>query len=634
MSHWIPASRTLKTGAGIAVCMAASALLPGAAAAETVNAQGELRIEIHSPPLDLEATGEPLTYDVQGVASTIGGVRHIDMMLVLDTSGSLAQTDPDDYRTQAAVGLIRGLSAKSDIQIGVIGFNNSNDLLQPLTQDRDSVITALEGLKRAGGTNLAAGIRTAVDELTANGREESSRVIVLFTDGMSNEKKAREAANYAASEGIAVQSLLLGENLKGGFLLEEIAASTGGGFVWVLDPTDLPEAFLNMKTTGVDEVTLSVNGAAPVPAQLTAGAFSGSVPLVAGENRIVALARSLDGRTRESVVTVNVADASCAALQVAATNDGRAAVSLNERSVEIVVDASRSMWGQIDGVSKMEIARSILQDAAVSLPDDLHLALRAYGHTSASEENDCSDSSLLVPFQSGDGRTGRAALRAAIDGLKPRGQTPIAFALRAAASDFEMHASERTLILVTDGLESCGGDPVAVARELHDLGIRIHVIGFGLGNGTDEDAASLRTIAFASGGSYFTANSADELKGALDATVGTAYRVRAAGDGNGEVVASGVLGSDTPMYLPRGDYRIEFDSLPRHEVPFTLAARDRLHLMLERENGAIAHREYRDLMPAVTCEAAVAANGGSAESDDASPYLGALTPATPATPRP
>ncbi len=593
--------------------LATSVIVAPASASE---GQGELRIEIHSPPLDLEATGEPLSYEVQGVASTIGGVRYIDMMLVLDTSGSLAQTDPDDYRTTAAVGLIRGLSEKSDIQIGVIGFNNANDLLQPLTRDRNSVVAALRGLRRSGGTNLAAGIQTAVDELKQNGREDSSRVIVLFTDGISNEKKAREAANYAKSEGIAVQTLLLGENLKGGFLLEDIAANTGGSFVWVLNPTDLPEAFLNMKTTGVESVSLSVNGSEPIPAELTAGAFTGTLPLVAGENRIVAEATSLDGQTRESVVMVNVADASCASLEVAATNNGRAAISLNERAVQIVVDASRSMWGQIDGVAKMEIAREILNDASASLPDDLDLALRAYGHTSASEENNCTDSGLLVPF----GSSNRYALQAAIDGLKPKGQTPIAFALKQAAADFDALDGERTLVLVTDGLESCGGDPVAAAREFHDRGIRIHVIGFGLSSAKDEDTASLKTIAFASGGSYFTANSADELRGALDATVGTQYRVLA----NGDVVASGVLGNDAPMFLPTGDYRIEFDSVPRHEVPFTLSARDRLHLMLEREDGEIAHRQYRDLMEeASSCEAALAEH--QQRSFDANPVVGALT---------
>lgn len=592
--------------------------LIAAVAPVTVVASGSLQIEIHTPPADLRSVNGQLTFEVEGVASAIGGVRHIDMMLVLDTSGSLARTDPDDYRSSAAVGLIEGLSAKSDIQIGVIGFNSSNDLLQPLTKDRAGVIEALEGLKRSGGTNLAAGIVTAVEELKRNGREDASRVIVLFTDGMSNEKKAREAAQYARIEGIAVQTLLLGENLKGGFLLEEIAANTGGSFVWVLDPTDLPEAFLNMKTTGVDTVTLSVNGSVPVPAQFTAGAFSGTVPLQAGNNQIVALATALDGRTSQTMVEVTVADASCASLAVGALNDGRESISLNERAVEIIVDASRSMWGQIDGTAKMEIARNILHDATASMPEDLNIALRAYGNAHASEENNCTDSGLLVPFDS----TGRASIHAAIDQLKPRGQTPIAYALKEAAADFSALDSERTLVLVTDGMESCGGDPVAAARMLKEQGVRIHVIGFGLGdassNGKDEDVASLRGIAYASGGSFFTANSAAELRGALDATVGTRFQVLREGD----VVASGVLGDKEPLYLPMGDYAIEFDSVPRHAVPFSLAARDKLHLMLERKNDTIVHREYRDLMPATTCEEAGAET--ASERLDAGPVVGSI----------
>jgi Mg-chelatase subunit ChlD len=114
---------------------------------------------------------------VQGVASTIGGVRFIDMMLVLDTSMSLRRTDPDGYRTAAAVGLIKSFSPKSDIQIGVVGFDDNSELTQPLTADRDKVVHALRDLKKRGGTDLAAGILTALDELNSHSRLDSSRVI-------------------------------------------------------------------------------------------------------------------------------------------------------------------------------------------------------------------------------------------------------------------------------------------------------------------------------------------------------------------------------------------------------------------------------------------------------------------------
>ena len=537
------------------------------------------------------------------------------MMLVLDTSMSLRRTDPDGYRTAAAVGLIKSFSPKSDIQIGVVGFDDNSELTQPLTADRDKVVHALRDLKKRGGTDLAAGILTALDELNSHSRPDSSRVIMLFTDGMSNKKKAREATRQAQAQGVAIQTMLLGENLKGGFLLEEIAAATGGSFVWVQDPAKLPEAFLNLRTTGVDRVTLSVNGSEPVLAELAGGTFTGTLPLEVGENRIVALATSLDEQTKESIVTVNVTDASCATLEVAAFNEGRPALSLNERAVEIVVDASRSMWGQIDGEPKMAIAKQILHDASTWLPDDLNLALRAYGNASPSDANDCTDSALLVPF----GAASRAPIRAAISALRPLGQTPIAYALNQAAADFAALDSERALVLVTDGIESCGGDPVAAARELRDQGIVIHLIGFGMNNTADEDTASLQAIAKASGGRFLTANSAEELRKALEVTVGTRFRVMK----EDTVVARGILGDDQPLFLPMGDYSVQLASVPVYEVQVSLAARDKLTLTLEKEGGVVSHFERRDRLAPTSCEDALASMKRSQKSE-----LPALTSTT------
>ena len=390
----------------------------------------------------------------------------------------------------------------------------------------------------------------------------------------------------------------MGENLKGGFLLEEIAAATGGSFVWVLDPAKLPEAFLNLRTTGVDRVTLSVNGSEPIVARLAGGTFTGTLPLEVGKNRIVALATSLDEQTKESIVTVDVIDASCARLEVAALHEGQPALSLNERAVEIVVDASRSMWGQIDGTSKMAIAQEILREASIWLPDDLNLALRAYGNVSPSKANNCTDSALLVPF----GIESRAPIRQAVSDLRPRGQTPIAYALNQAAGDFAALESERTLVLVTDGIESCGGDPVAAARELREQDIMIHVIGFGLGNTADGDAGSLQAIAEASGGQFLSANSAAELRRALEVTVGTRFRVLK----DDTVVARSVLGSNEALYLPTGDYRIELDSVPPHRVQISLAGSDELMLTLEKEGGVISHSERRGRLEPTSCSDAIA----------------------------
>ena len=576
-----------------------AALVYGSVASESVAAeQGALQIEIQSPSLDLNLSEGETTVEVEGIASAIGGVRYLDMIFVMDTSQSLRSTDPNDFRSEGAVGLVRSLSPRSDIKIGVVSFDSKGALVQPMTSERDLVVEALRDLPRSGSTNLAAGLLTALRELKQNGRPDSSRVIMLFTDGKSNERKAYDAAIQSHHQGVTVQTLLLGSDTKGTSILDTVAWATGGSFVQVKDPAELPKAFLDLRTTGVDSVTLSVNGSDPAAAKLAGGTFTGNVPLEVGENRIVAFATSLDGQTQESAVTVNVRDASCAALEVAAVKEGRSVISLDDRSVEIVVDASRSMWGRMHGEPKMVVAKEILQDVSYWFPEDLNLALRAYGSTSPSESADCADSALLVPF----GDENREPIRAAIASLRPLGQTPIAYALNQAARDFGTLQDDRAVVLVTDGIESCGGDPVQAARELREQGITVHLIGFGLGNGADEDTASLQAVANASGGRYVTAGSAEELKAALVQTVATSFSVF-----KGSIeVASGSLGSDERLFLPEGEYRVELDSSPPKSVQISLAPRDQLKLTLQKEKDVVSHFERRDRMEHRSCEDVVA----------------------------
>ena len=563
--------------------------------ASTVAASDRgLQVEIQSPSAGHTVEDGATNVEVEGIASAIGGVRYLDIMFVMDTSSSLRRSDPSDYRSVGAIGLIRNLSPKSDIKIGVISFDSKSNVAQSMTSDRDAASEALRLLPRSGSTNIAAGITAALAELERNGRPGSSRVIMLFTDGMSNKNKAYDAAVEATKKGITIQTLMLGKDQKGGKIMDTIAWATGGSFLPVSDPSKLPEAFLSLRTTGVDSVTLSVNGSEPVPARLAGGTFAGSVPVDIGENRIVAFATSLDGDTQESEILVNVRDSSCAALEVMALNDGRPALSLNDRAVEIVVDASNSMWGQINGKSKMEIAKTTLEEVSYWLPDDLDLALRAYGNTSPSDRNNCTDSSLLVPF----GERNREYVRHAIAGLRPTGQTPIAYALNQAAGDFGSLQSDRTLVLVSDGIESCGGDPVTAAYGLRQQGIVVHLIGFGLGSAADEDAASLQAVANASGGRYVTAGSAEELRAALAETVATSFSVYR---GSTEV-ASGSLGSAGVMLLPEGDYRVQLHSSPPVEAQVRLAPRDSVTLTLEKSGGVVSPFEQRDELPHTSCE--------------------------------
>jgi Mg-chelatase subunit ChlD len=571
--------------------------LAGAAAASDRG----LQVEIQSPSAGYNVADGATNVDVEGIASAIGGVRYLDIMFVMDTSQSLRRSDPSDFRAQGAIGLVQNLSPKSDIKIGVVSFASKSDIARSMTSDREAVVDTLRLLPRSGSTNIAAGITAALAELERNGRPGSSKAIMLFTDGMSNKNKAYDAAVEATKRGITIQTLMLGKDKTGGKIMDTIAWATGGSFLPVSDPSKLPEAFLNLRTTGVDSVTLSVNGSEPVPARLAGGTFSGSVPVGTGENRIVAFATSLDGDTRETEIMVNVRDTSCGALEVMALKDGQPTISLNDRAVEIVVDASQSMWGQINGRSKMDIAKTTLEELSYGLPDDISLALRAYGNTSPSKQKNCADSRLLVPF----GERNRDYIRGAIAGLRPTGQTPIAYALNQAARDFGSTDRARTMVLVTDGIESCGGDPVRAAYALRQHGIVVHLIGFGMGNAADEDAASLRAIANASGGRYVTARSAEELKSALEETVATSFSVY---QGDTEV-AAGSLGSTDVMLLPEGDYRVQLHSSPPVEARVSLSPRDSVKLILERRAGTVAPFEQHEELPHTACRLAMQPEG-------------------------
>ncbi|WP_101069177.1 vWA domain-containing protein [Roseovarius salinarum] len=166
----------------------------------------------------------------------------------------------------------------------------------------------------------------------------------------------------------------------------------------------------------------------------------------------------------------------------------------------VILDGSGSMWGQIEGTAKIETARSALKGLVSDLPANTRLGLMAYGHR---REGDCTDVELVQP----PGPVDPSRLGTMIDAITPRGRTPIAGALVAAGDVVEPGTD---VLLVSDGLEVCGGDPCAVARDLAGRGIRtrVHVVGFDL---SAEEKAALQCVADNGGGMYLTADTAPEL---------------------------------------------------------------------------------------------------------------------------
>ena len=174
----------------------------------------------------------------------------------------------------------------------------------------------------------------------------------------------------------------------------------------------------------------------------------------------------------------------------------------------VVLDVSNSMWGQIDGVSKIEIARAVIADLVNDLDSDTQFGLVAYGHR---RKSDCGDIELILPV----GPLNAAEFSSAVNSLTPRGRTPLTDAVRQAAEVLNYEERPGRIVLVSDGLESCDADPCALAAELAQGGLDFttHVVGFDVAGIADQ--SQLSCLAEQTGGLYLTADSTEELTTAL-----------------------------------------------------------------------------------------------------------------------
>jgi Mg-chelatase subunit ChlD len=197
------------------------------------------------------------------------------------------------------------------------------------------------------------------------------------------------------------------------------------------------------------------------------------------------------------------------ALAVVATASAAARAETG-RSVLIVLDASGSMNQPMpEGRTRLEAAKAAVGDFLGKLPAEVRLGLRVYGHQSSPDKKNCEDSELVVGFAS-VGKS-KQAMIAKVAGIEARGYTPITRSLQLAAQDIGGEpGAERTVVLVSDGRETCKADPCAAAKALAnaDAKLVIHAIGLGV-----DDAArrQLQCIASVAGGAYFDARSQAEL---------------------------------------------------------------------------------------------------------------------------
>ncbi|MEV6298988.1 VWA domain-containing protein [Actinoplanes sp. NPDC051861] len=178
--------------------------------------------------------------------------------------------------------------------------------------------------------------------------------------------------------------------------------------------------------------------------------------------------------------------------------------------VELVLDVSGSMRAaDIDGATRMDVAKQAFNDVVDALPETTQLGIRVLGATygGKNKRTGCRDTQQIVPV----GPVNRVAAKNAIASLQPTGFTPIGLALRGAATDLGDTGSVRRIVLITDGEDTCTPpDPCEVARELAAQGTSLVVDTLGL-TPDEKTRKQLVCISTATGGTYASAKSEEEL---------------------------------------------------------------------------------------------------------------------------
>lgn len=196
--------------------------------------------------------------------------------------------------------------------------------------------------------------------------------------------------------------------------------------------------------------------------------------------------------------------------------DGEDKVTSGQKKLNILVlmDASGSMNEIIEGRTKLEQSKDSISEFAKSLPEDANVSLIAYGHVGSSANSDkvesCSSVEEVYPLSSYQADNFTTSLKS----FQASGWTPLAVSIKKAGEILQTYPSDEyynMIYIVSDGIETCDGDPVAEAQKLqsHNIKAKVNIIGFSVDN---EGQQQLKQVADSGGGEYITVDDPAELE--------------------------------------------------------------------------------------------------------------------------
>jgi hypothetical protein len=620
----------------------------GAQAQAEATARKFLSIKIEAPPSGTVVRGDEVTVVGRAGPSVVGGAVRLALVIDIsgstqspsgaDLNGD-GKIDASDSILRAEVMAARAIlkelqraearATNSPFEVTVVRFSSDAEVLVPLTRLNDAegvarLGKALDEVERkgpGGGTNYVAALDRTAEALRAS-QHPGASIILMMTDGEPDAiPQSLAAAARAGKAGVIIHTLGLGKDFQdpvapGGNAavpravdtLKKVAAAGALGGVMV--PLPRPAEVVNIVPQLIRELVHArvkkvevVNATTGQPARRVQlnldGTFRAEVPVSlvpAGKheaNTLVATAVAADGVSRASdrVQVLNP----LATLGVA--YPGKDLPATLRPSVELILDCSSSMGGLVDNnlppayglggrkVPKYLIAQKVLTKLVRDLPENVQVGLRLYGHrrlpTLAQRVR---DSELVVPIAPLTAQQ-REWLTARLEKVQPRALTPLVYSLVEAKKDFRPGKGIKSVVLISDGGENCGGtlEQVRSAYGGSGIDLLVHVVGFDVHN--DKEQQQLQALALIGGGKYFSANNAKDLADALGQAVPDGYEVF---DEQGKVRRGSING--LPLRLEPGAYQARLSGSRAEPVKVKLAAGQRLVLRVNDAGVLVVHR--------------------------------------------
>ncbi len=232
--------------------------------------------------------------NISGIASAVrrnGKNGNLNLIFIMDSSGSMGWNDPSGFRKKGAKNLIDLLPKSNQVAIAVVDFDSYASVIQSFTFNHTKAKNAIDTLNAQGGTNIGKAVDLSNQYLIDNGNNKSAWIEILFTDGKGyyNQKSTLDAAKA----GIIIHTMGLSNEVDKS-LLEGIAKGTNGTYTYVDNPADLTVAFTKLTLTNIIGVTVNGNAATLNPD----GSFEyNNFNLIEGNNTITAIVTATDNTT-------------------------------------------------------------------------------------------------------------------------------------------------------------------------------------------------------------------------------------------------------------------------------------------------------------------------------------------------